>query len=72
MMKGLRLYQIYLCDTIQGGSLFDQSILVPCSQQALPYLDMLFDDQEVLVLLTKSLEKGLNHSLEIITASLSN
>ena len=31
-MKGLRPFQIYLCDTIQGGSLFDQSVLVPCSQ----------------------------------------
>ena len=33
---------------------------------------MLFDNQEVLVLLAKSLEKVLNHSLEIITASQEN
>ena len=63
-MKGLRLFQIYLSDMMQGGTVFDPSFLVPCSQQALTFIDMIFDKQKVLILLEKSMDKTLTHSLE--------
>ena len=68
-MKGLRLFQIYLSDMMQGGTVFDPSYLVPCSQQALPFTDMIFDDPEVLVLLEKSIDKTFTHSLETTVAA---
>lgn len=59
-LQGIRLFQVYLSDMIQGGKVFEPSSLVPLSQLALPILDMLLDaESETLNLLMRSLDKCL-------------
>ncbi len=69
-LKGVRLFQVYLSDLIQGGKVFQSSCLVPQSQNALAILDHLLEsDPNVLLLLTRSLQKCLVHASGISESS---
>lgn len=60
-LKGIRLFQLYLNDMIQGGSAFTSSYLATeRGKDALAVLDhFLESDPSVPLLLTKSIEKCL-------------
>lgn len=62
--KGLRVFQCYLSDMVQGGSAFDHSFLVPRSKLAFNFLEAIFQKDELVDLLRQSIKKQIAVAIE--------
>jgi len=58
-MVGLRVFQVYLSDLVQGGNVFQSSTLVPRSQIAFGFLESILSSPELIDLLRQSIKKGI-------------
>lgn len=62
--KGLRLFQCYLSDMVQGGTVFDPSFLVPRSRIAHSFLEAIFAKDDLNDLLRQSVKKMITIAID--------
>ena len=62
--RGLRVFQCYLCDMVQGGSVFDSSYLVPKSKIAFSFLEAILQKDDLIDLIRQSIKKLITVAVE--------